>query len=205
MKSLEVQAKTVDEAVEVALEQLDAPREKVEVEVLDEGHRGILGFMSKAARVKVTLKKTPFDRAQEFIRGLIGFFEIEPDISFFDDKDAIRVEFSGKNVGVLIGKHGSTLDALQYLTSLAVNRGDGEYKRILMDAQNYRQRREEALEKLAEKMAKRAMETGRNVVLEPMIPNERRIIHTALQNSRRVVTRSIGEEPHRRVVISLKG
>jgi spoIIIJ-associated protein len=205
MKSLEVCAKTVEEAVEIALQKLKARKDGVEVEVLEEGHRGILGFMSKDARIKVTLKETALDRTRAFVEGLIEYFDIEPKISFFEDQDAIRVEFSGKDVGTLIGKHGTTLDALQYLTSLAVNRGEGEYKRILMDAENYRRRREEALEKLAGKMAKRAMETGRNVVLEPMIANERRIIHTALQNHSKVVTKSIGEGHHRRVVISLKG
>lgn len=204
MRSLEVQAKTVDEAVEMALKELQVSRDRVEVEVLEEGHRGILGFMSKDARVKVTVKETHLDRAKNFIEGLLKHFDIDPKVSFYEDEEAVRVEFSGKEVGTLIGKHGATLDALQYLTSLVVNRGEGDYKRIYMDAQNYRRRRQQALEKLANKMAKKVLATGKNVVLEPMIPNERRIIHTALQNHSDVVTRSIGEGQHRRVVISLK-
>jgi len=204
MKSVEICAKTCDEAIAKALKELDATKDEVEIEVLEEGHRGILGFMSKEAKVRVSLKQTPSDRAEKFLEGLLKHFNIDVKTSVTEEKDTIKVEFSGKKVGALIGKHGSTLDALQYLTSLAVNKGDGDYKRVMMDAENYRLRREEALEKLAERMAKRVAATGKNVVMEPMIPNERRIIHAFLQNHKDVVTKSIGEGQHRRVVISIK-
>lgn len=204
MKALEVQAKTVEEAVDKALSELDTCREAVDIEVLEEGHRGFFGLMAKDAKVKVVVKETPLIRTEKFLHGLLAHFDIEADFSVRQEKQIIRVEFSGRHVGTLIGRHGTTLDAIQFITSLAVNRGDGQYMRIYMDAQNYRKRREMALEKLAHKMARRAVSTGRRVVLEPMNPNERRIIHTALQNHEEVNTGSIGEGQHRRVVISLK-
>ncbi|AYO32130.1 KH domain-containing protein [Biomaibacter acetigenes] len=205
MKSVEKQAKTVDEAIELALKELNIKKEKAKIEVLEEGNRGILGFLSKAARVRVTQKDNPGERAVEFLKGLVKHFKIDPKIEMHEeDKDTIKITFEGKNVGALIGKHGSTLDAIQYLTSLVANRGNENYKRIILDAEDYRKKREEALERLAKNMARRVKETKKSVILEPMLPNERRIIHTALQGDSMVNTRSIGEEPNRRVVISLK-
>ncbi|MDI3480855.1 MAG: spoIIIJ-associated protein [Tepidanaerobacteraceae bacterium] len=203
MKWVEKQARTVEEAIEMALKELKIKREQAEIEVLEEGNRGILGFLSKAARVKVTVKDNPGERALEFIKGLTKHFKIEPKIEVKEEEDAIKINFEGKDVGVLIGKRGSTLDAIQYLTSLVANRGIENHKRIILDAQNYRKKREEALEKLAKNIAKKVKETKKSVVLEPMLPNERRIIHTALQGDAMINTKSIGEEPHRRVVISL--
>jgi len=204
MKSVEKHAKTVEEAIELALKELNIKKEQAEIEILEEGNRGILGFLSKAARVKVTEKQDPGKRAEEFLKGLVKHFEIDPKIEIREENDDIKINFAGKNVGALIGKHGSTLDAIQYLTSLVANRGIQKYKRIIMDAEDYRKKREETLERLAKNMARRVKETKRSVILEPMLPNERRIIHTALQQDSMVDTRSIGEEPHRRVVISLK-
>lgn len=204
MKSVEKQARTVEEAIELALKELDIKREQAEIEVLEEGNRGILGFMSKAAKVRVTKKQDAGEKAIEFLKGLTKLFEIDPKIEVSEDEEAVRVRFEGKNIGVLIGKHGNTLNAIQYLTSLVVNRDANEYKRIILDAQDYRKRRQEALERLAKNMAKRVKETKKSVVLEPMHPNERRIIHMVLQGDSMVTTKSIGEEPHRRVVISLK-
>ncbi|HHW01356.1 MAG TPA: protein jag [Thermoanaerobacterales bacterium] len=204
MKSVEKKAKTVEEAIEMALKELNIKKEQAIIEILEEGNRGILGFMSKAARVRVTQKDNPGQRAMEFLEGLVKHFKINPKIEMFEEQDTINIRFEGKNVGALIGKHGSTLDAIQYLTSLVVNRGVENYKRIILDAEGYRKKREEALERLAKNMARRVKETKKSVILEPMLPNERRIIHTALQGDSMVNTRSIGEEPHRRVVISLK-
>lgn len=204
MKSVEKQAKTVEEAIELALKELNIKKEQAEIEILEEGNRGFLGFLSKSARVKVTEKQDPGKRAEEFLKGLLKYFEIDPKIEIREENDDIKINFVGKNVGALIGKHGSTLDAIQYLTSLAANRGFQKYKRIIMDAEDYRKKREETLERLAKNMARRVKETHKSVILEPMLPNERRIIHTALQQDSMVNTRSIGEEPHRRVVISLK-
>lgn len=203
MKYVEKQAKTVDEAVEIALKELKIKREEAVIEVLDEGNRGILGFLSKAAKVRVTKKDTQAERAVSFLKGLMKYLKVDADITVNEEEDFIKVKFGGRNVGSLIGKHGSTLDAIQYLTSLVANRGLENHKRILVDAENYRKKREEALENLAKNMAKKVKETKKSVILEPMHPNERRIIHTALQGDSLVNTKSIGEEPHRRVVISL--
>ena len=121
-----------------------------------------------------------------------------------DDEGNVRVDLQGDTLGILIGRRGETLDALQYLTSLYVNRGREDYTRVTIDTENYRAKREEALTRLANRMANRAVKTGRKVVLEPMNPYERRILHSALQQNDAVTTHSEGEEPNRHVVITLK-
>jgi len=172
--------------------------------VLEEGSKGILGFLSKLAKVRVTEKENLKKKAISFLQGLLRHFDADPIITAVENEEQIKINLEGDRVGLLIGKHGSTLDALQYLTSLVVNRDAENHKRIILDAENYREKRQQALEKLAEKMAKKVLRTKKSVVLEPMLPNERRIIHTVLQNYGSVSTKSIGEEPNRRVVISMK-
>lgn len=204
MRSIEKQAKTVDEAIDLALKELDVTRDEVEVKVLDEGNRGFFGFLSKAARVQIKLKQRPEEKALEFLEGLIKFFGIDIGVKAFQKNDRVNIEFKGEKVGILIGKHGSTLDALQYLTSLVVNRNFEEYTRVVLDAENYRKKRERTLERLAANLARKVVDTKKSVTLEPMQPNERRIIHTALQGDGKVNTKSIGEGLNRRIVISLK-
>ena len=126
------------------------------------------------------------------------------DAKFDETENALDVELSGDEMGVLIGKRGQTLDSLQYLISLVVNKGTDEYIRVKVDTENYRQRRKETLENLAKNISYRVKRTKRPVSLEPMNPYERRIIHSALQNDRFVTTHSEGEEPYRRVVVTLK-
>lgn len=204
MRQLQVEAKTVEEAIDEALKRLGLQRDDVEVEVIEGGSRGILGFMSKMAKVNVKEKMNPLKKTEEFIKGLVNKLGVDPSISINEDSEGIKVQIEGKNVGVLIGKRGNTLEAIQYLTNLVVNRVSDEYKRIVVDVENYRKRRQESLEKFAINMANKVKQTKREVVLEPMIPNERRIIHTVLQGDSKVNTKSIGEEPNRRVVISPK-
>jgi spoIIIJ-associated protein len=204
MREIEMQAKTVEEAINQALKKLELQRDEVEVEIIEEGSRGILGFMSKAAKVRVKEKWNPLKTADQFIRELVHKIGVDPRISINEGPEGIKVNIEGKNVGVLIGKRGNTLDAIQYLTNLAVNRQSNEHKRIMVDVENYREKRQESLENFAINMARKAKQTKKDVVLEPMIPNERRIVHTVLQGDSKVNTRSIGEEPHRRVVISPK-
>lgn len=204
MREIEIQAKTVEEAINQALKELELQRDEVEVEIIEEGSRGILGFMSKMAKVRVKEKWNPLKTAEQFIRGLVHKIGVDPQISIEEVSEGIKVHIEGKNVGVLIGKRGNTLNAIQYLTNLAVNRQGDQHKRIIVDVENYRVKRQESLEKFAINMAKKAKQTKKDVVLEPMIPNERRIVHTVLQGDSKVNTRSIGEEPHRRVVISPK-
>ncbi len=204
MKTVEKQAKTVDEAIQLALDELQVSRDEVEVEVLEEGSRGILGFLSKQARVKVTVKPKPHEIANDFLQGLLQFFENDVKVESSLKGNVLTCEITGKNAGLFIGKRGSTLDAIQFLTSLVVNRNSDKFIRVLLDAENYREKREKTLQRLAVRMANRVKETRRSITLEPMYPNERRIIHTALQTDPRVTTKSIGKEPNRRVVISLK-
>jgi spoIIIJ-associated protein len=152
----------------------------------------------------VTVKEDHGKRAVEFLQGLVKLLNVNVGIRVEEHDDALKINIEGKRMGVIIGKHGSTLDAIQYLTNLVANKNMSNYRRIVLDAENYREKREEALEKLARSMAKKVKETKKSVTLRPMPPNERRIIHTALQNDSRVQTKSIGEEPNRRVVISIK-
>lgn len=205
MKTVEKTGKTVEEAVDLALKELNAKKEDVEVEVIDEGSRGLFGLLSRMAKVRVTLKKKPEERAVEFLKGLFDILNIAPDIDTVYEEDGLcRIEMRGKDLGILIGKRGATLNALQFLTSLVANKESLEHKRIVLDVEGYRKKREKVLRELAFKIAKRVKETKKSIALEPMPPSERKIIHSALQNDSRVKTHSEGEEPYRRVIISLK-
>lgn len=204
MRYVEKQSKTVEDAVELALKDLNADRDQVEIEVLDEGNRGILGFLAKAAKVRVTLKKKPEEIAIEFVEQLMKRLGYSVDVELEDVGEFIKIHIKGENVGPIIGRHGSTLDAIQYLVNLVVNKDTQEYHRIIIDVENYRKRREESLEKLAQNISRRVKSTRKSFSLEPMLAYERRIIHTALQSDQEIVTKSVGEEPNRRIIISLK-
>ena len=143
-------------------------------------------------------------RAMEFLSGMIERMGVEAELKACETPEQLRVQLFGQNMSILIGRRGETLDALQYLTSLNVNRGREEYLRVSLDTENYRAKREEALRKLAARMANRCRKTGKRVALEPMNPYERRILHSALQADPTVTTHSEGEEPYRRVIITLK-
>lgn len=204
MKIIEQQAKTVDEAIKLGLKKLDADIDDVEVKVLEEGNPGFLGFLSKDAKVRLKLKQSHLKTTIDFLSGLVELIGANATFDVKEEGDLIKVDFTGKDMGIIIGRHGKTLDAIQFLTSIAVNKKNNGFKRILIDAENYRKRREESLQKFAKNMSLKAQKIQKDVVLEPMLPNERRIVHMALQNDRKVETKSIGEEPNRRVVISLK-
>ena len=135
---------------------------------------------------------------------IIPLMGVDAKISTSEDEDALRVTMEGDKMGLLIGRRGETLDALQYLTSIVVNKDRADYLRVTLDTENYREKRKDVLEKLANKIADKVVRNGRNMTLEPMNPFERRVIHSALQNHEYVTTSSIGEEPERRVVVSLK-
>ena len=143
-------------------------------------------------------------KARAFLAGLTDRMGVPVEIELMETQEQLRMQMAGENMSLLIGRRGETLDALQYLTSLNINRGREEYLRISIDTENYRAKREEALRKLAVRMAGRAKKSGRRVALEPMNPYERRILHSALQNDPEVTTHSEGEEPYRRVIITLK-
>ena len=204
MHSVEKTGKTIDEALNLALREMDASMSDVEYVVLEQGSKGILGFGSKPFRLKVTRKFDPTTAAKNFLRevficmGLIVEFEIT------SRERHIDIVLKGDDMGVLIGKRGQTLDSLQYLVNLSVNKGNAPYVSITLDAENYRARRKDTLESLAINLAKKVKQTRKEVSLEPMNPYERRIIHASLQNDRFVTTQSQGDEPYRYVVITLK-
>lgn len=204
MKIIKQQAKTVDEAIRLGLEKLDADRDDVEVKVLEEGNSGFLGFLSKDAKVKLILKPNHLRTTIKFLTALIKLTSINATFKAREEGDFIKVDFTGKDMGILIGRHGKTLDAIQFLTSIVVNKENDGFKRIVIDAENYRKRREQSLQKFARNMARKAQKIQKDIVLEPMLPNERRLVHMALQDSKKIETKSIGEDPNRRVVISLK-
>jgi spoIIIJ-associated protein len=204
-KYIEKSGKTVDDALNEALMELGLSKEEVEVEIIEEGSRKMLGILGgKDARIKVTVIEKGSDLAENFLVDVLNLMEIEADIYIEEGKESINVNIMGEDIGILIGRRGETLDALQYLTSLAVNRKNVEYKRVGLDIENYRAKREEALKKVANKVAARVIKSKKSFKLEPMNPFERRVIHSELQKNKRVETFSIGEEPNRRVVVSLK-
>ncbi len=204
MQTTEKTAKTKEEAIAAALAELNATEDEVEIETVEEGSKGFLGLGSKDAVVKVTLLPNPERRAKDFLNGIFDILGEEVDVAVQTDDDTIKVEFAGPDMGVVIGKRGETLDALQYLTSLVVNRGDSDFKKVSLDAENYREKRNAALESLAHKLAKKVTRTRRSTTLEPMNSYERRIIHSALQDDPYVTTYSVGQGVNRKVVIALK-
>ncbi|MDK2856114.1 MAG: spoIIIJ-associated protein [Bacillota bacterium] len=206
MKSIEESGRTVDEAVAQALKKLGLTREEVEVEVLEEGSRGLLGFLGgRPARVRVSAKEMVAERARRFLENVIQALGISAQVSAVRREEAVEVEVEGEDVGVLIGRRGSSLDAWQFLTGLVANKGADKPVRVVLDVAGYRKRRVAALENLARKTAEKVKAKKRSIALEAMPAAERRIIHLALQNDPDVVTLSEGREPHRRVVISLRG
>jgi spoIIIJ-associated protein len=204
MNSIEKTAKSVDEAITEALIELETTSENVEVEVLDKGSSGIFGlFNTRLARVRVTRKMNFEDIAIQFLTDVFKKMKliVHIDTKYNEDTLLLDIELSGPEMGVLIGKRGQTLDSLQYLTSLVINKEADTYIKVKMDTENYRARRKETLENLAHNLATKVKKTRRKVSLEPMNPYERRIIHSALQNDRFVDTLSEGDEPYRKVVI----
>ena len=248
---IEKSGKTVEDALQAALDELKANTEDVEMEVLESPSKGIFGiFGAKPAKIRVTLKEKNFsevveekipevteekipeviegkipevieekipevennfdrkeviDRAKKFLSEVFSAMKIEVEINSAEDENDVLLDLTGKNLGLLIGKHGQTLDSLQYLTNLTANKFDStERLHFILDVENYRQRRAETLRKLAKSVAEKAVRTRQPVKLEPMNRHERRVIHTALQNSKRVETHSTGEEPYRYIIVSPK-
>lgn len=256
MSFIEKTGKTVEEALKEALAELKTTADKVNVEVIEEAKKGLFGFFSKEAKIRVTLKEAAekigdiveetvetikeevkaakveevketvekkvetekvrskevvineaaVEAGKEFLQKIFNAMHIEVVMEKFINKNDGTVTFKlhGSDMGILIGKHGQTLDSLQYLTNLVANKNSNERIRVIVDIEDYRERRVETLNRLALRLADKVKRSGERVVLEPMNPHERKIIHVALQNDRRITTLSEGEEPHRRVVIELK-
>lgn len=206
MKIIEMTGRTVEEAVKNALNELKLTEDKIEVEVLEEGSKGLFKLLgAKPARIRVKVKRDYIYEAKSFLRDVLNTMGIKAEIRIKEDEDTINISMTGPDMGILIGYRGETLDSLQYLVSLVVNKGhETAYKRVVLDTENYRSKREETLKRLAQKVAGTVRRTGKVIKLEPMNPYERRIIHSALQDDRYIQTHSEGDEPYRRVVIDLK-
>ena len=206
MEFIEVSAKTVDDAITEASIKLGTTSDKIEVEVIEKGSTGFLGIKSKPAIIKARKKNDTVDNIREFLENVFSAMNMEVtiDIKKAEDDKVYEVELSGKEMGLLIGKRGQTLDSLQYLTNLAVNKHSDGYIKVKLDTEDYRQRRKDTLENLAKNIAYKVKRTKRPVSLEPMNPFERRGIHSELQGDRYVETHSEGEEPFRHVVVTLK-
>lgn len=204
MRTIEKTGRTVDEAIAAALEELGVPSNRVKIEVLDEGKGGFLGIGARPAAVRVTLRESRAERVENFLGDICEAMGIGVRIEVREDEEYVHVDVTGQEAGILIGHHGQTLDALQYLCNLAAARVEENGPRILLDVEGYRKRRSETLTNLAMRLAERVARTGEPSALEPMSAQERRVIHLALQNSADVYTTSEGEEPFRRVVIHPK-
>lgn len=208
MKRIEMTGRTVEEAISAALQELQLEKSDVDIQILEEPSKGFLGILGgKMARVQVAEKISPLKTTKKFLEDVTAKIGVNVEVLVKEETDDqyVKMELVGKDLGILIGRRGDTLDALQYLANLVANKNNnGERVKIIIDAEDYRKRREETLVKLALRMADKAKKTGQKVVLEPMNPQERRIIHTALQNEAQIETFSEGEEPFRKVVISLK-
>jgi len=205
VKVVEKTGKTVEEAVGQALQNMGVSIDDVEVEIIEEPTKGILGlFGAKPARVKVILKEGASEKAVDLLNNIIKSMELQVELDVVEKKDFLTINLKGPELGILIGRRGETLDALQFLVNLSVNKNKEVRRKIIIDVEGYRHRREETLQKLAVKLANKAKQRGRSVVLEPMSSQERRIIHTALQGRDDIYTFSEGDEPYRKIIISPK-
>ena len=206
MEYIEISAKTVEDALTEASVKLGTTSDKIEYEVIEKGNSGFLGIGSKKAVIRAFVKTSPEELVKEFLDSVFKAMdmEVELNIKVDEDEKMIDVELKGDDMGILIGKRGQTLDSLQYLTNLALNKHSDNYFKVKVDTEDYRNRRKETLENLARNIAYKVKRTKRSVELEPMNPFERRVIHSALQNDKYVTTHSEGEEPYRHVVVTLK-
>lgn len=206
MEFREFSAKTVDDAITEALIAFGTTSDQIEYEVLEKGSSGFLGFNSKPAKIKARKKFTIEDAVKDFLTDVFRAMDMQVEIfvNHEEENHVVEVELKGDDMGVLIGKRGQTLDSLQYLANLAVNKQSDTYVKVKLDTEDYRKRRRDTLENLARNIAYKVKRTKRPVSLEPMNPFERRVIHSALQNDKYVSTHSEGDEPYRHVVVTLK-
>ncbi len=202
-KFVEKSGKTVEEAVELAVIALDIDKEDIDFEIIEEPSKGFLGIGGREALIRAWKKRDVVEIADEFLNSILKHMDINAEIDFKLDGNKLYIDMYGKDMALLIGRRGQTLDSLQYLVSLIINKSSNEYIRVVMDTENYREKRKETLEKLAIRLARKALKIRKEIVLEPMNPYERRIIHSTLQNFSGISTRSEGDEPFRKVVIVL--
>ena len=209
MDYIEISAKTVSDAITEACQKLSVTSDRLDYEVVDEDSAGFLGIGARPAVIKAAVKEEEMSVSQcaeKFLNDVFAAMKmnVSVDINYKEEEKSMDIDLSGEEMGILIGKRGQTLDSLQYLVSLVINKKSEDYIRVKVDTENYRARRKETLENLAKNIAYKVKRTKRPVSLEPMNPFERRIIHSALQSDKYVTTHSEGEEPFRRVVVTLK-
>ena len=206
MEFIEISAKTVDDAITEALVKLGTTSDRIEYEVIEKGSAGFIGIGRRDAVIKARKKYSIEDDTREFLNKVFAAMDLQVEIIIDrpEDGNVVNVELKGDDMGVLIGKRGQTLDSLQYLTNLAVNKHAENFVKVKIDTEDYRKRRRETLENLARNIAYKVKRTKHPVSLEPMNPFERRVIHSTLQNDKFVATHSEGEEPYRHVVVTLK-
>ena len=197
-------AKNIDDAKALALAELGVSEEDVDFVILDEGSKGFLGLGSKDAKVKATMKDIPSFAAKQFLNDVFGAMKLDVDVNMSKTDDGLDIDLKGDNMGIVIGKRGDTLDAIQYLTSLIVNHESDDYIKVSIDTENYREKRTESLIALSQRIAEKVIRNGKKFTLEPMNPYERRVIHANLQDNASVTTYSVGDEPYRKVVIAPK-
>ena len=205
MTSITVTGKTVEEAIQSGLRELGVSEDRVSVTVLEQASKGLFGLLgSKDAKVELTVIPDPAQEAINLLREVTVAMNLEAEITRDDQADSILISLSGADLGMVIGRRGQTLDALQYLLNIVANRHSKEHIRIVLDAERFREKRKKTLEELATRLASRVVRGHQEIVLEPMTPQERKIIHSYLQEHPKVKTFSKGEEPNRRVVIAPK-
>lgn len=205
MKKVTVTGKSIEDAVKEGLAQLNAVEDQVEITIIEQPSKGLFGLIgTKEAKVELQLKHDAIQVATTFLDEIFGLMNVDITIEKLEEEDNVRLNFIGSELGILIGRRGQTLDSLQYLVNIVANRNSDSHTRIILDAEDFRVRRKKTLQQLALRLANRVSKTGREVVLEPMSPLERKIIHSFLQEHPKVQTYSKGEEPNRRVVILLR-
>ncbi|THF73497.1 RNA-binding cell elongation regulator Jag/EloR [Cohnella fermenti] len=205
MKKLVAIGKTVEAAVRSGLNQLGVEEDRVEVSILEHPSRGLFGLIgSKDAKVELSVKPDGIEEAMAFLRELTGAMDLQVAVERSEEAEQTTINLTGGELGILIGRRGQTLDSLQYLTNIVANRHSDKHLRVVLDAENFRERRKQTLEALSERMASRVIRSKREVVLEPMSSQERKIIHSRLQSNPYVKTYSQGDEPNRSIVIAPK-
>jgi len=205
MKKLLASGKTVEDAVRAGLAQWGVAQDRVNVVVLEQPSKGLFGLIgAKEAKVELELLPDGIEEAIAFLKEVAAAMELTVSVERVDENDAVRINVTGSDLGILIGRRGQTLDSLQYLTNIVANRHSNHHLRIVLDAEQFRERRRQTLESLSERMAMKVIRSGKEIVLEPMTSQERKIIHARLQTNPKVKTYSQGDEPNRRIVIALK-
>ncbi|GIP18443.1 Jag protein [Paenibacillus montaniterrae] len=206
MTKIVASGKTIEDAVRNGLAQLQVTEDRVKVVVVEQPAKGFLGLIgSKDAKVELELIPDPKEEAERFIIDVAKAMGLDVQLAWSETKDGFQLSIScSGDLGMLIGRRGQTLDALQYLVTIVANRYSDSHIRIVLDAENFRERRRKTLEELSERLAGRVIRTRKEIVLEPMMPHERKVIHSQLQSHPKVRTFSQGDEPNRRVVIALK-